>query len=280
MPKLLVHHIPVCPFSQRLKILMQLKGLPDAVGYDVVDVTRPRDPALLALARGATELPVMETERGVLRESLVILRYLEHRFAPPIARADPYERAVEDMLIALQGPFTARGYQFVMNQDAAQRDDCRAATLAEFARLDDFLRWQNPDGTFLFDAFGMAEAVFTPIFVRFHFLDYYEGFALPPELSRVERWRDACLAHPAAQQTSREEVIKCYYDYAKGAGNGVLLPGRSRSSFVFTPPWTDRPWPPPDKYGHAASDAELGLLRARPPAPLPAVPNPYITGRE
>jgi hypothetical protein len=29
MSKFVVHHIPVCPFSQRLKILRALKGLPD-----------------------------------------------------------------------------------------------------------------------------------------------------------------------------------------------------------------------------------------------------------
>jgi glutathione S-transferase len=83
---------------------------------------------------------------------------------------------------------------------------------------------------------------------------------LPPELSRVARWREACLSHPAAQQVSREEIVKLYYDYALGAGNGALLPGRSRSSFVFEPHWRERPWPPADKYGHKASDAELGLV--------------------
>ena len=68
-----------------------------------------------------------------------------------------------------------------------------------------------------------------------------------------------CLAHPAAQQVSEEEIVKFYYDYAKGAGNGALLPGRQRSSFVFEPDWRGRPWPPKDKYGHSATDEELGL---------------------
>ena len=74
----------------------------------------------------------------------------------------------------------------------------------------------------------------------------------------MRRWRDACLAHPAARQVSREEIVKLYYDYAWGAGNGALLPGRRKSSFVFDPPWQSRPWPPRGKNG-PASDAELGL---------------------
>jgi glutathione S-transferase len=87
-PRLIIHQIPVCPFSQRLKILLALKGLPDAVEFHVVDVTRPRDPELLRLSRGSTALPILETDHGVLRESLVILRYLDELFSErPIAQA-------------------------------------------------------------------------------------------------------------------------------------------------------------------------------------------------
>jgi glutathione S-transferase len=106
----------------------------------------------------------------------------------------------------------------------------------------------------------LAELVFSPMFVRFWFLDYYENFDLPENgLYRVRRWRDACLAHPAAQQVSREEVVKSYYDYALGAGNGALPAGRQISSFAFEPHWSKRPWPPRDKYA-PATDASLGLL--------------------
>jgi len=57
-----------------------------------------------------------------------------------------------------------------------------------------------------------------------------------------------------------EEIVKLYYDYAKGAGNGALLPGRTVSSFTFNPDWPNRPMPPADKYGNAATDTELGLI--------------------
>jgi len=104
--------------------------------------------------------------------------------------------------------------------------------------------------------------VFTPLFMRFWSLDYYEECDLPDDsrYARVRKWRDACLAHPAAQQVSREEIVKLYYDYALGAGNGALVPNREVSSFVFDPHWQSRPWPPKAKYDVSASDRELGLL--------------------
>jgi glutathione S-transferase len=259
----IIHHIPVCPFSQRLEILLTLKGLRDAVRFSVVDITKPRDPALLAKTRGTTALPVLELPDGrVLKESLVLLQYLEDVFPEPrVAQRDPYRRAVEGMMVRLEGDFATAGYVMVMNQDLARRDALRDAMLKQYARLDAFLMEHAPEGTFLFEDFGWAEAVFTPFFARFWFLDYYEGFELPdaPGFARVRAWRDACLAHPAAQQVTREEIVKVYYDYAKGAGNGAPLPGRSRSSFVFEPHWRTRPWPPRDKYATSATDAELGL---------------------
>lgn len=260
MTKPILHHIPVCPFSQRVEILLELKGLRGAVDFSVVDITRPRDPALLAKTRGTTALPVLELEDGrILKESLVLLRYFEDRYPEPrVARADPYERAVENMLIAMEDGFVSAGYGFVMNQDRTNRGTFERQMTAQYRKLDDFLAWHAPEGDFLFERFGLAECVFAPIFARFWFLDYYEGWDIPAELPRARCWRDACLAHPAAQQASREEIVKLYYDYAWGAGNGALLPGRKHSSFVFEPHWRTRPWPPAGKQA-PATDSTLGL---------------------
>jgi glutathione S-transferase len=259
-----VHHIPVCPFSQRLQILLALKGLADRVEFRVVDIAKPRDPELLAKTRGITALPVMETDEGlVLRESLVLLRYLEMRWPePPVAQRDPLKHAIENLLASHEGPFAHAGYTLVMNPDRDRRDALEQALLAQYARLNGLLEEHAPGGTWLFDRFGWAEVVFTPLFMRFWFLEYYEGFDLPAgaAFARVRRWRDACLEHPAAQQVCREEIVKLYFDYARGAGNGALLPGRTRSSFVFEPHWCTRPWPPRDKWGPVPTDEELGLV--------------------
>lgn len=266
MGRPVVYHIPVCPFCQRLDILLTLKGKRDAVDFQAIDITRPRPDWLLRKTRGTTALPVLETAEGhIIKESLVILQYLEDVYPdPPVAQHAPWPRAVEGMLTQLCGDFITQGYGWLMNQDPARRGAFREAMLAQYALLDDFLVAHAPGGPFLFDDFGWAEVVFTPFFQRFWFLEYYEGFALPnvPRYARVRQWVDACVAHPAAQQANREEIVKLYYDYSKGAGNGALLPGRTVSSFAFEPDWRSRPWPPRDKYGHSATDAELGLTPA------------------
>jgi glutathione S-transferase len=257
------YHIPVCPFCQRLEILLDLKGQTDAVDFDCIDITKPRPDWLLELTGGSTSLPVLVTDQDQpLKESLVLMRYLDGHLPGQVMRNDPYEHAVEELVVTREGAFTGAGYRFVMNQDPAKRDEHRERMLSVYADLDALLRRYNPDGTWLFEEFGFAEAVYTPMFMRFWFLEYYEDFELPdePTFERVRRWRDACLEHPAAQQVTAEEINKLYYDYAKGAGNGALLEGREVSSFTFDPNWSERPMPPNDKYGHSATDQELGLV--------------------
>ena len=263
-----VFHIPVCPFSQRLEILLALKGCSDSVAFQPIDITRPRPEWLLQKTGGQTSLPILETPDGsIIRESLVILEDLEQRFPdPPIVHGDPVRRAIEQELCALEGSFGAAGYRLLMNQDPSKRDYLTQCVLLEYRRLNQILQEHSPQGVFLQEEFGMAELVFTPFFMRFWCLEYYEEFELPqdPAYGRVRRWRDACLEHPAVQQVCREQVIKLYYDYACGAGNGAVLPGRRRSSFVLEPHWRERPWPPAGRCSTPASDAALGLISGEP----------------
>jgi glutathione S-transferase len=263
---LIVHHISVCPFSQRLEILLALKGCTDQVSFRAVDITRPRPSELLALTGGGTAMPILALPNGVvLRESLVILRYLDSLFAQhPVAQADPLLHAQENLLASQERDFGDAGYRLLMNRDPTRREALRLSLLEQYGRLDELLcRFGNRNAStpWLGQGFGWAELVFAPLFMRFWCLGYYEGFELPeqPRYARVRAWEAACLAHPAAQQVSREQVLKLYYDYALGMGNGALAPGRALSSFAFEPHWSKRPWPPQDKYGQAACDGELGL---------------------
>ncbi len=263
MSKPIIYHIPVCPFCQRLDILLALKGRRDEIDFKVIDITQPRPDWLLSKTRGNTALPVLETADGhIIKESLVILQYLDDIYPEhPVAQRDPYQRAVENMLTRMDGDFFSHGFTWLMNQDPTHSASLREGMLTQYAQLNDFLLEHASPGPFLFETFGWAETVFTPFFERFWSLEYYEDFTLPDDdrYARVREWIDACVSHSAAQQTTREEVVKLYYDYSKGAGNGALLPGRTKSSLALTPDWRARPWPPRNKYEHSATDAELGL---------------------
>lgn len=261
--ELAIYHIPGCPFSERIEIMLALKGL--AMKDVEIDISKPRPDWLLAKSGGSTALPLLDIENGeTLKESMVILRYLEDRYpSPPVADPDPYRHAVEGMLTELAGPFSGAGYRMILNREPAQREAHRAAVDEQFGRVDAFLRRYASGSDCLFeDRFGWAEVAFTPMFKRLWFLEYYENYQVPREFERVLRWREACVTHPAAQHRSWEELIKLYYDYCQGGGNGRIPPGRTISSFSPDFDWRRRPMPPRDKWGHAATDQELGLVGA------------------
>jgi hypothetical protein len=77
--------------------------------------------------------------------------------------------------------------------------------------------------------------------------------------ARVRRWRDACLAHLAAQQVSHDEIVKLYYDYAVGAGNGALPEG-GPLQLVSIRPARPPHAAPRDKYDRIATDADSACL--------------------
>jgi glutathione S-transferase len=192
------------------------------------------------------------------------MQYLDDRFAWAADRGTQYpdERALENMLTRMEADFVMAGYTWVMNQDTQRREALRTQMLAQYARLDDFLvstragighicsirlvgpRRCSPPCSCGSGSWSTTKVLRCP------------GNRVTSGYVPGSR---PCLAHPAAQQVSQEEVVKLYYDYAKGAGNGALLPGRGKSSFTFEPNWRARPWPPVDKVRYSASDHDLGL---------------------
>lgn len=255
-----LYHFPGCPFSERVEILLRLKG--SATLRDViVDISAPRPAWLLEKTGGATALPALETPHGTLLESAAILRFVDATVpGRRLVNSDPFDHATEEMIGALGPGLSGAGYRMIQNQDAALRTELAAAVDAAFGKIDAFLRRHARGETWLFDDFGWAEILLTPTLKRLWFLDYYEEYAIPSAFDRLILWRDACLAHPATQPHGLEEIVKLYHDYSRGFGSGKLVPGRTRSSFAPEPHWSTRPMPPRDKWHDVADDARLGLL--------------------
>jgi len=61
---------------------------------------------------------------------MMILGYLKDRYPEPaVFQRDPYRHAVEGMMNAMEGEFTAWGYRYVLNQDPSKRDEFRRGML-------------------------------------------------------------------------------------------------------------------------------------------------------
>ena len=109
--------------------------------------------------------------------------------------------------------------------------------------------------------FGLAEAVLAPLFVQLQFLDSYEGYDVPAGLTRVRASARGVHGAPCGAagfaRGSREALLRLR---AGRRQRRTGDPARARSSFVFEPRWSKRPWPPPRRVGPSPSDEALGLL--------------------
>ena len=90
------------------------------------------------------------------------------------------------------------------------------------------------------EEFGWAETVFTPFFMRFWFLEYYEGFALPeePAYARVRAWRDASPAQRKRLVEEFRAMLVRTYSNAIDAYQGQemrVLPSRNKRDFEDVP---------------------------------------------
>jgi glutathione S-transferase len=90
---------------------------------------------------------------------------------------------------------------------------------------------------------SVAELTYAPFFKRYALNHYFWGYAIPPRLPQVERWRRGVLDHDAVKTTSLrpDQYIKLY---ALGFANGAIPPGHERSALDPEIPLDARPLPP------------------------------------
>lgn len=244
--KPLIYSMAVCPYAQRTKILLEIKG----VDYDAVeiDISKPRSPAFLEI-NPTGKVPTLVHNGKVLNESSIINEYLDEVFPEiPLLPTDPYQKAISRLLIDYCNTrFSPNHYRLLMEQNSARREKIEQAVHQDWLWLDAFLRRTNPDGQYVGESFGMADLTYAPFFARFVLNEYFWDFQLAGGgvLDRVCRWRDVLREHPTVMATNLcdEHYIKLYADYALGYSNGALPPGRERSSFDLSVPLEARPMP-------------------------------------
>lgn len=243
-----LYNMDFCPFAQRARIVLALKGIEARITE--IDITKPRAAWFLEI-NPLGQVPVIRHHGRILNESSVICEYLEDAFPETsVLPRRPYVRALARILVdQCNQKFVPEMYRLLMNQDRAADAERTEKALETWRWANDFLMRHNPEGTFLDDedGFSLAEINYAPFFQRYCLNEHYRGFELPrgEGYERVRRWKDALLAAPVVRETGRtaEDFIKLYYDYSLGHGNGSVPPGQPYSSFDLTVPLASRELP-------------------------------------
>lgn len=185
---------PLCPYVHRAAALLTERGVAFELRH--VDLQRKPDWFLAISPRG--KVPVLVTDEGTaIFESLVILEYLDERYALRMLPDEPLARAQQRMWIALSDDLMSGHYKIAVARSEAERDAARAATRETLARFERVVAgpWFNGDAPALVD-FAAG-----PALLRLDRIDRWLELGLFDELPKVRAWTDAVLALPAFTET-------------------------------------------------------------------------------
>ncbi|XP_069377464.1 chloride intracellular channel protein 6 isoform X1 [Paralichthys olivaceus] len=215
-----------CPFSQRLFMILWLKG----VIFNVTTVDLKRKPADLQDLAPGTNPPFVTFNGEVKVDVNMIEEFLEEKLTPPrYPRLAPKHRQANTAGIDVFAKFSA----YIKNPRKDTNDALEKALLKSLRRLDDFLRTPLPEEIDAYASGDLPESSRSfldgaeltladcNLLPKLHILKVvakkYRGFEIPAEMTGV--WRYLNCAYQREEFTStcpaEREIEFAYLDVAK-----------------------------------------------------------------
>lgn len=204
-PSLTLISHPLCPFVQRAAIVLLEKSVP----FERINVDLAAKPDWFLALSPTGKVPVLKVsqadgEDAILFESMVICEYLEEtQGGASMYPDDALLRARQRAWIEFATPTLADAWQFLNATDPAVAVAKRAALCDRLERIETELS----SGPYFAGAdFGMADAVYAPLFRYFDIIEPAVSQAIFDDLPRVLAWRAALAARPSV----RDAVVQDY----------------------------------------------------------------------
>ncbi|XP_077977759.1 uncharacterized protein LOC144433327 [Glandiceps talaboti] len=184
-----------CPFSHRIQMILQLKGL----DYQVIPINTQVKPREFLDMNPSGKVPVLVHGDGIMDDSTAIADYLETTFPDPPLRANgPLpEKAGMDIF----QKFTA----FLKAQDPNKNENLRRSLRDELMKLDSFL--SNSPGVFLDgDSLKLPDCNIIPKLYHIKVAaKHYKEFEMPEDFPALKQYLDESFETEAFLKTKCEE---------------------------------------------------------------------------
>ncbi|MEW6446050.1 MAG: glutathione S-transferase family protein [Pseudomonadota bacterium] len=206
----------ICPFVQRVNILLQYKQADCVVTY-----LNPKDlPDWLSTLSPFGKVPLLKVDNAAVFESQVINEFIDETQGAPLMPSEPLARARQRGFVAVADGLLGSLWNWVSAKDDASADEARKALCHALSVLDGAL---DPVGPYFSGAdFGLVDCAMAPVFMRLNALEGAGAAPLPcAELAHLARYRKAVVAVPAVQTSVVPEFVQLYLGFVKSQG-GVL----------------------------------------------------------
>ncbi|MEF3192648.1 MAG: glutathione S-transferase family protein [Halothiobacillaceae bacterium] len=206
----------ICPFVQRVNILIQHKGIPCAVTY-----LNPKEPPeWLAVLSPRGKVPLLKVGDAALFESQVINEFLDETYPPSLLPTDPLARARERGFVTIADDLFGGLWQWVTAKDADKAREAINSLRHLLNVMEVSLHAEGP--YFAGETFGLVDCAFAPFFMRLDLLEANGAEALVgADLPRVAAYRKVLAEVPAVKASVVPEFAQLYLGFVKGQG-GLL----------------------------------------------------------
>jgi glutathione S-transferase len=201
---LISHHL--CPYVQRVAIVLQEKNLP----FERIDIDLANKPDWFLRVSPLGKTPVLLVDGEAIFESAVICEYLEESMAPPLHPAHVLTRARHrgwmefgSSLLNAIGSFYNAPDESSLHRRAEDIRD-------RFLQLEDVLS-EGP--YFAGDKFCMVDAVFGPVFRYFDVFDAFADFGFMAATADVRAWRKALRIRPSVRAAAPTDYDAALRDF-------------------------------------------------------------------
>ncbi len=202
-PFTLVSH-PLCPFVQRVAIVLLEKGL----AFERIDVDlRDRPDWFLAISPAGKvpllKLPASNEGESVLFESVAICEYLEETYPEPALHpSSAWGRAQHRAWVEFASAALADAWGFL---NATDQQTALGKSAALRAKLERFNGEISGGPYFAGERFSLVDIAMAPVFRYFDILDFEPEHQLFEGLHRVADWRRALAGRPSIQAAVAED---------------------------------------------------------------------------
>ena len=189
-PKLKLVSFDLCPYVQRVAILLSEKGVP----FDRITVDLANKPDWFKAISPLGKVPLLQVGSSTLFESTVIVEYLEETSPNPLHPADPLKKAQHRAWMEFGSSILADIWVVETTKDRTAFATKLTVLREKFARLEAALG-EGP--YFAGTRFSVVDAVFAPVFRYFEVFDTITDLAVFDGLPKLQSWRKALALRPS-----------------------------------------------------------------------------------
>lgn len=197
MPEFLLVGTRVCPWVQRVAIVLREKNAPFEIQHVHRASSKDRYPEWVYSVSPLGRVPVLRLDNQVsLFESGAIIEYLDEVIEPQLHPTEPIRRAINRAWMDNVSNFfqAANGGAYVGSQeefDAWLGKMPRAFEALEHALID------NSGGPYFNGVdFSLVDCTYAPFLQRYFFIDRIKPLSIIENYPRLSAWAEAVLARP------------------------------------------------------------------------------------